>query len=171
MPNVEFKADLRDLAAARAQCRALGATPLPPLRQHDRYVRIPGARLKRRVENGSEPRWIFYRRDDAVAPRLSRWKALDDRTARLEWGVHDLPTWIEVVKRREPWLLENVRIHLDEVERLGAFLEFEAIVDPQHDEAACRAEVDRLRRIFAPVLGEAVGIGYADLLEAARKEA
>src|SRR5207249_9546222 len=38
-------------------------------------------------------------------------------------------------------LLDNVRIHLDEVDGLGRFLELEAVVDAAHDEAACRRRV------------------------------
>ena len=49
-----------------------------------------------------------------------------------------------VRKRREVLLLENVRIHLDEVDRLGTFLELEAVVDAAHDDAACRRQVAAL---------------------------
>jgi predicted adenylyl cyclase CyaB len=62
-----------------------------------------------------------------------------------------------VDKRREVFLADNVRIHLDDVVGLGAFLEFEAVLDERHDDAAGLAQVERLM--------EAFGITKADLLE------
>jgi len=54
-----------------------------------------------------------------------------------------------VRKRREIYLVENVRIHLDEVEGLGTFLEFEAMLDQQHpDEQVARELLDRLAGEF-----------------------
>ncbi len=40
-----------------------------------------------------------------------------------------LGVWRVVRKRREIFLFENVRIHLDEVESLGPFMELEAVFD------------------------------------------
>jgi adenylate cyclase class IV len=44
-------------------------------------------------------------------------------------------------QRREIYLYHNVRIHLDEVEDLGTFLEFEAVLGPNVDDALGRAQV------------------------------
>ena len=46
-----------------------------------------------------------------------------------------------VRKRREIYLWQNVRIHLDDVEGLGQFLEFEAVLSPEIDEAAGRRQL------------------------------
>jgi len=69
---------------------------------------------------------------------------------------------VTVRKRREVLLLDNVRIHLDEVDGLSRFLELEAVVDAAHDEAACRR---RLAEITA-----ALGLREADFIRASYAE-
>mgnify|MGYP003565665199 CR=1 FL=1 len=59
-------------------------------------------------------------------------------------GVHRV-----VRKVREIWLCENVRIHLDQVEELGSFVELEAVYDgapeslPEEQRKVCEL-MDRL---------------------------
>ena len=79
-------------------------------------------------------------------------------------GGGSLKEWIRVVKRRELWLLDNVRIHLDEVERIGSFLEFDAVVDSDHDTRSCHETIKHLREVFRMTMGEPVGPSYSDLV-------
>ncbi len=59
------------------------------------------------------------------------------------------PPVVVVAKRRHLFLWEGVRIHLDEVEELGTFIEFEAVLEsPAGDEAIALAH-EKLR---APAL-------------------
>lgn len=172
--NVEFKAELRDVDAARTQCEVIEATRIGYLHQTDTYFRMPDGRLKKREARSSDDRdsaqapepteWIYYHRHDDVSPRLSNYTILTDLQARRRWGVYSLRPWIAVKKVRELWMLENVRIHLDEVEQLGTFVEFEAIISPEHTERQCRQYVAELREEFAPILGEPIAVSYVDLL-------
>jgi adenylate cyclase class IV len=41
MENVEFKAELRDIALARTICRAIGASFILTMDQTDTYFRVP----------------------------------------------------------------------------------------------------------------------------------
>ena len=66
---------------------------------------------------------------------------------------------------RDLWLLDNVRIHLDVVEDLGSFVEFEAMISPQIDVEHCHQALAALRESFEPVLGEAIAVSYCDLLD------
>ncbi|HZW11272.1 MAG TPA: CYTH domain-containing protein [Phycisphaerales bacterium] len=164
MHNVEYKAELRDLPMARAACRSAGAAFIAELEQTDTYFRVPSGRLKRRECAGEPTEWIFYDRRDEARPRLSCFTIYSDAQARERFGVAPLPELVVVRKRRELHLLNNVRIHLDHVERLGRFIEFEAFVSPGFPVAACHAAVDRLRTLLAPALGEPLSGSYADLL-------
>lgn len=170
MKNVEFKAELRDLATARKQCEVLGATFAGQLQQEDTYYRLADGRLKRRVTEGDSPEWIYYHRPDRAAPRMSNYIILTDEQARRRWGTQQLKPWLVVRKSRELWMIEHVRIHLDEVEHLGTFIEFEAVVSDEHDMPECGEDVAELRDIFGPVLGEPIAVSYSDLMAQVAEE-
>jgi len=170
MQNIEFKAELRDLEAARAQCTALGAQLLGTLRQRDTYYRLTDGRLKRREAPGEPVEWIYYHRRDRITPRMSNYSVLSEAQARRRWGTESLRPWVIIEKSRELWMLENVRIHLDRVQKLGEFLEFEAIVSREFDVKECHMAVEYLRQQFAPILGEAISVSYSDLAAAQMEE-
>ena len=72
----------------------------------------------------------------------------------------------EVVKRRRLLLWETVRIHLDEVEGLGTFLELEAVADAGSDLTRERRQVAQLRAALE-IRDEALREGsYADAVPA-----
>ncbi len=167
MHNIEYKAELRDMPMARATCKAVGASHIITLDQTDTYFRVPSGRLKRRECPGEPTEWIFYDRSDEARPRLSCFTIYSDAQARERFGVAPLPELVIVRKKRDLYMLDNVRIHLDQVEGIeggGRFLEFEALVSPGFPVAKCHSIVDRLRATFNPVLGEPLSCSYADLL-------
>jgi homotetrameric cytidine deaminase len=57
-----------------------------------------------------------------------------------------------------------VRIHLDEVDGLGSFVEFEAVLPAAGDLATAQAKVERLRAELGISDEALVSAGYADLL-------
>ncbi len=167
MQNVEYKAEVRDLAAARRQCALVGAVPAGRFEQSDLYFRVPEGRLKRRESRNEAGtvtvEWIFYRRPDTAASRVAQYTILTDEQARVRFGEGTLTPWKRVRKTRELWMVGNVRVHLDEVEGLGSCIEFEAVVSPRHDLAECRMMLAHLREQFAPIMAEAIAGSYESL--------
>ncbi len=164
MQNLEFKAELRDLPLARNICRALGAARVGVLNQTDTYFRVLSGRLKKRECEGDPVEYVFYDRQNHPRPRASSFVIYDETQARERFGAVPLPVWVIVRKIRELHILGNVRIHLDVVEHLGTFMEFEALISSSQTAAKCRAAIAALRESFFPVLGEPIGCSYADLL-------
>lgn len=164
MRNVEFKAELRDMGLARAIAQALGARLAEIVEQTDTYYKMPGARLKRRVTPSAPTEFIEYRRADGIRPRRSEYRRFTEAEALERYGHREMRVWAVVRKVREVFLIENVRIHLDEVEGLGRFIEFEAVVEDGSDAASCESAVESLRGAFGPAMGEAIGVGYSDLV-------
>jgi adenylate cyclase class 2 len=162
--NIEFKAELRDAVAAQQQCRQLGAQHIGTLRQTDTYYRMPDGRLKKREAPGEPTEWIYYHRRDIVRPRMSSYAILSDAQAKRRWGSQSLRAWLKVAKTRELWMLDNIRIHLDDVQGLGRFIEFEAVITKDHDTQDCHRAIGDLRAVFGPTLGEPVGPSYCDLM-------
>lgn len=164
MLNVEFKAELRDLALARTICRAIRATHIANLRQVDTYYRVPQGRLKKRECEGEPIEYIFYDRANRSQPKLSLFNVYSERQAKERYGEQELPIWLVVRKVRELFILDNVRIHLDRVERLGDFVEFEAIVSRTHNVAKCHRDLASLRERLGPTIGEPIAMSYSDML-------
>ncbi len=168
MQNVEYKAELRDLTLARTIAASLGALSVDTLRQTDTYFRVPDAKLKRRETEGQPTEWVFYNRAQRTQSKLSTFTLYPDGMARQRFGSTDLPVWIVVKKIRELWTYQGVRIHLDQVEGLGSFIEFEALICPERSLEKAHELVEFLRQSLAPAMGEAIACGYAELLDADR---
>jgi len=71
---------------------------------------------------------------------------------------------VEVRKRRAIYLHDDVRIHLDQVEGLGGFIEFEALVTESCDDASARAKLERLEKACQFRPEQLVEVSYSDLL-------
>jgi homotetrameric cytidine deaminase len=73
-------------------------------------------------------------------------------------------TRVVVAKRRRLLLWEDVRIHLDEVEGLGSYMELEALAPQETDLDAAREKVARLRAELQIDDANLVSGSYSDLL-------
>ena len=162
--NVELKARDADPAATEARLRDLGAAPADTFDQRDIYFRTRSGRLKLRTSSSSE--LIAYRRPDDAEPAESTYvlAAVSEPDALAEALEAALGTVVTVSKRRRLFRWEGVRIHLDEVEGLGSFVEFEAVLPDAGDLDTARAKVARLRAALDIADDALVSAGYADLL-------
>jgi len=169
--NIELKARLEDPAAALLVCRKLGAAESGRLEQTDTYFSLGRYRLKLREGSDGEASLIGYSRPDDASARKSQYrihpvKDLAGTKAALtrQWGVK-----VVVRKSRRLFLWRGrVRIHLDRVESLGDFLEFEALVgaQPSYDEDAAREDVAQLTREFGLRQQDLVAQSYSSMVAA-----
>jgi predicted adenylyl cyclase CyaB len=166
--NVEVKARLADLDAARRAAERCGARFVWDDTQVDRYYEADGGRrVKLRTCGRAPAELIRYDRPETAGVRASDYEVTPVRDPDAQACLVPKTEPIVVVrKRRELWLVDNVRIHLDTVDGLGTFLEFEAVLDAEHDEPACRAQVRRLLDAFGVADGDCLRASYSDLLRA-----
>ncbi len=129
--NLEIKARCADLAAARARAERIATSHLGVDEQVDTYFRVPHGRLKLRESSLSGGQLIPYLRPDERGPKRSDYQVIPVPDPPALRGLLEaiLGRHRVVRKRREIFLYENVRIHLDEVDGLGTFLELEAVFD------------------------------------------
>ncbi len=168
--NVELKARRTDLEATAARCLALGAEDKGWLAQRDTYFAARRGRLKFRDQGADGSHLIAYGRPDQFEPTESTYvlapvSAVEPMTEALDYALG--PPTLVVSKRRRLLMWNGVRIHLDEVEDLGTFIEFEAVVESGAGAEAiadAHDKVARLRRELAVEDDELVAGGYADLL-------
>jgi predicted adenylyl cyclase CyaB len=167
--NLELKLRLPDLAAVRRACAAV-AEPAGAMEQVDTYFHVPHGRLKLRESlqpsAAGEATLIAYHRPDAADVRASEYHLVPvPHAAALKYALSAALGVRGVVrKRREVLMYHNVRIHLDEVEGLGTFLELEAVISEQADEAVSGARLNELCRRLGLRPGDGIAGSYADLL-------
>jgi predicted adenylyl cyclase CyaB len=164
--NIELKAKLESLSAAREVARRLtGAAPEVEL-QTDTYFAAAIGRLKLRERKALPAQLVWYARPDGRESKPSDYllapvadAVLLKQALTAAYGV-----LVVVAKRREIYLHENVRIHLDQVSGLGDFLEFEAVLSPGDQDDAGHAMLSALSRRFAIGPRHLVAESYSDRL-------
>ena len=163
---VELKARWEDLATARAIVAT--AEHLGTYRQTDTYFALGERRLKvREIEGRRDAHLIYYERRDDIGLKESEvlLSALPEPEAVKEMLTRVLGVQVVVRKRREIYRLEGVQVHLDEVEGLGRFLEFElAVEDSPEGIEAGRTELAAMRARFGIPDEDLVASSYSDLL-------
>jgi adenylate cyclase class 2 len=167
--NVEIKARCSDLGRAKSVAEKLGARFVGTDRQIDTYFRVPKGRLKVRQSSLSGGQLIPYLRPDENGPKACEYAViqLNDPTQVVNLLSAILGVSTTVRKTRTIYLLDNVRIHLDDVEDLGSFLEFEAVceTDGANETARNRDRVEVLLRQFGVKETDLVKGSYHELLK------
>jgi homotetrameric cytidine deaminase len=157
--NIEVKALDPDPERSLAVCRELGADDRGVLVQRDTYFKVSSGRLKLREEEGARATLVQYDRPDAARARLSAYRLVpvDDADALKAALGASLGTLVVVDKRRHLLVHGAVRIHLDQVEGLGTFVELEGVAAPESDLSDERTQVERLM--------DALGIDESRILQ------
>ena len=160
--NLELKIKIESHQNLRNKLIEIGADNNGVLNQKDVYYTVPEGLLKLRVENGKES-LIFYRRDEKGNNRWSDFDVLKFANGGGEKFLKKIFTIETVVeKRRELFIYENTRIHLDEVKSLGTFVEIETLVLKGKDEAKMRFE--NIINLLSLDTSKQIRKSYRDLL-------
>jgi predicted adenylyl cyclase CyaB len=164
--NIEIKARVSDLSGLRAAIETLSDRPVEILDQEDVFFKVPTGRLKLRILGDDHGELILYHRSDVAGPKTSIYTiAPTSDPAALRAILTSVLGVIGVVrKRRRIYRIGQTRIHLDEVEGLGQFVELEVVLHPGQSED----EEFRIARHMMDRLGIAgdqlVEGAYIDLL-------
>lgn len=166
--NVEIKARLADPAATRRLVASAADGPPAALAQTDTFFRVPRGRLKLREIEGGAAELIWYERRDTPEPSPSDFTVVEvsDAPALRELLAAALGRRGRVAKRRLVYHVGRTRVHLDQVDGLGDFLELEVqLAADEPAERGAREARDLMARLG---IGEAslVAESYIDLLGA-----
>ena len=159
--NIEIKARARKFEEIQARAERLSNKPVEVIRQEDIFFNTLQGRLKLRILSGEKSQLIYYTRPDQEGPKRSDYhifhtsdpKSLK-RALELAYGIRGI-----VRKTRYLYLVGQTRVHLDEVEGLGPFMELEVVLQDGQSEAEGEAIAEDLR--------ERLGVARSDLLEGA----
>jgi adenylate cyclase, class 2 len=176
--NIELKARLPGLTAARQIAVRLATANLGIEEQTDTYFYCPSGRMKLReitrfshdkpdepTPSGRIAQLIWYDRPDQTDCKESTYQIVEltdparIKQLKAEMGIRGI-----VAKRREIFLYENVRVHLDDVAGLGTFIEFEAVLGDGVDAAAGQSQVAALQKAFGIAAGDLLPRSYAEMV-------
>ncbi|MBN1508161.1 MAG: class IV adenylate cyclase [Sedimentisphaerales bacterium] len=129
--NVEIKARVDDLAVIGEIAEQLAGAGPTVLEQEDTFFVCSNGRLKLRCTRGSpQGELIFYRRADVAGPKESHYAIHRTLDAHGLLSILSAALGVRAVvrKRRTIYLIGRARVHLDEVEGLGRFVELEVVL-------------------------------------------
>ncbi len=164
--NTEIKARIESIAALAPRAAAIATDGPRDIVQDDTFFVCDRGRLKLRAFPSGDGELIFYVRADRHGPKESFYliSRTADASALREVLTHAYGQGGRVRKRRTLYLVGRTRIHLDDVEGLGAYLELEVVLEDGDTSAAGVAEAHNVMRALGVEASQLVEGAYVDLL-------
>lgn len=171
--NVEVKAAVADLAAVEARARAIATQGPVEIAQDDTFFACAAGRLKLREFGDGRGELIHYSRSDEADPKPSDYiiSATANPEILRETLGRALGTIGRVRKLRRLYLCDRTRIHLDQVDGLGDFVELEVVLAEGESVEAGQAEARRILEALGIDASRLVAGAYLDLLAKAGSSA
>lgn len=159
--NIEIKARVEDINQTHRLAERISDGPAEVIPQEDIFFHTPKGRLKLRILAAEKGQLIYYERADQSGPKRSDYEiTVTSEPDRLR-EVLEMALDMRGVVRKKRWLYWSgkTRIHVDEVEGLGSFLELEVML--QDGQSSDDGEA------FAAHLMAKLGVSNGDLIEGA----
>ena len=163
--NVEIKARASDFERQQQIAAKIAESAPQGIAQEDTFFHCSTGRLKLRKLGSAEGELIAYTRADAAGPKQSQYEiALTDDPDQLEQVLASALGRRGVVrKKRTLYLVGQTRIHFDEVEGLGRFIELEVVLLPNQDRSEGQRIAQRLMDELGIVEDELISGAYLDM--------
>ena len=164
--NIEIKARVGSPERVRELAKAVATEHLGTVEQTDTFFPCASGRLKVREVAGRPAELIAYQRDDTPEAKASDYHLIEFTAGRPLTAALARALSVEriVRKTREVFLYHNVRIHLDDVEQLGSFVELESVITDDVDEQQAKVRLKELMTLLEIQDDDLVAVAYADLL-------
>lgn len=139
------------------------------LEQTDTYFNVDDGRLKLREEDNSsssQAYFIRYYRKNVSSDKESVYHCYPVADVEEFWKIFASALTQEIVvkKNRELYLYKHARIHLDEVEGLGKFVEIEVLIRDEQEQTDSKTLMDELISMLNIRDAEVCAPGYRELL-------
>ena len=166
LKNIEIKARINDYEKVKGLIEGLCPLQIQTEQQEDTFFNSPKGRLKLRVSDGKSE-IIYYDRPNSFQPKqsdiaISFIDNPDTIKSVLEKsnGIRGI-----VKKKRILYKYAQTRIHLDDVEGLGKFIELEVVL--REDQTAEDGELiaNEMMDKFGIQKTDLIDVAYIDLIE------
>lgn len=165
--NIEIKARVHDPGGLRKKVEAISDTDGQRIPQEDIFFYAPQGRLKLRILAEDRGQLIYYERPDSAGPKQSDYFIARTGEPRTLQDVLRRTYGVRGIVRKERWLywIGNTRIHLDQVEGLGSFLEFEVMLSDGQPIEQGQAIAAGLMARLDVAEDDLIDAAYIDLME------
>jgi predicted adenylyl cyclase CyaB len=164
--NIEIKARVTNPSALRRAAEDVADQAVETIQQDDTFFHCRNGRLKLRDFGNGRGELIYYRREDQHGPKTSFYQitSTHEPEALRDTLTAALGEMGRVRKTRLLYLAGRTRIHLDQVEGLGDFMELEVVLTEDETESAGRDEANQLMNKLGIQTSDLIEAAYVDLL-------
>ena len=136
------------------------------LSQEDTFFHTPQGRLKLRTLSPTQGELIYYERADATGPRPSRYQMIHTHLPGALKAALAAALGVRgsVRKQRRLYSVGQTRLHLDEVEELGVFVELEWVMQPGQTVETGTRVIAELMQHLEIADADLIAAAYIDLL-------
>lgn len=165
--NVEIKARVTDRETTRAAIERISEGECMVIHQRDVFFHAASGRLKLRVISEDHGELIYYERPDVRSAKLSRYLVTATADPRgLESALSSALGVIGTVnKTRMLYTIGQTRVHLDDVDGLGNFLEIEVVLEHHQTQKHGKDIAVKLMGELGIKTDHLVDCAYIDLLK------
>jgi predicted adenylyl cyclase CyaB len=169
--NVEIKARVTDFDAFKKRIESISESPAELIMQEDVFFRTTRGRLKLRIFKPERGQLIYYERADRTGPKLSQYEISETLEPQKMRTVLEKALGLRgiVRKQRRLYWVGNTRIHLDEVESLGSFMELEVVLLQGQSKEEGETTAVELMAQLGIVEQDLIEGAYLDLLEGSQR--
>ncbi len=162
--NLEVKARIISTSIGEEIAQELPARCEKTMRHLDTYFIVHRGRLKLREIDSEQTELIYYDRQEDSDHRMSNFEIypVNDPPGLKKLLTLSLGMKVQVRKTRKLYMYQTTRIHIDEVEGLGAFLEFEVPITG--DEEAAQLTLNYLIGKFGIKEPDYIRESYSDMI-------
>ncbi|XP_018326380.1 uncharacterized protein LOC108737777 [Agrilus planipennis] len=132
MRNIEIKARVKNLSDLVNKINSITNSGKTIIKQSDIFFNQEKGRLKLRKFESGDAELIYYERPDIEGPKLSSFEKCDLKFECVDGLIKVLTTAMGVKgvvkKERHLYIIDQTRIHIDQVEGLGTFIELEVVL-------------------------------------------
>lgn len=165
--NIEVKARSHNFQRQSELVAELAGSASEVLVQCDTFFHATSGRLKLREFANGSGELIPYERSDAAEVRRSDYMVVPVPDPPLMIAALERSIGVRGVvrKRRRLWIVDQTRIHFDEVESLGNFIELEVVMREGQGDAEGQAIAKQLMEQLEIRTSDLIDRAYIDLIE------
>ena len=164
--NIEIKANIRDLDSLVSVVTQIADSGPVVIDQDDTFFHCPDGRLKLRELSAKQGELILYHRPDVSGPKTSTYvisQTSEPGTMRQILSAV-LGVAGRIRKRRNLFLCGSTRIHIDNVEGLGNFVELEVVLENSDSVESGQQLAEELMTRLGIQSGDLVEGAYIDMI-------